>query len=80
MEMLTVEMAKNLRYGQVLSMNNQKNADGTCVRWRVNGKVKTFKRKPDFQVPLKNGLRDYGYLTNNNYFYFHLNGTCPSCS
>jgi hypothetical protein len=80
MENLTVEMAKNLRHGQILAHTDHKNADGTCVRWRVNGDVKTYKKRPDiFQVPLKHGLRDYGYCTNTNYFVFHLNGTCPNC-
>jgi len=48
-------------------MVNHKNADGTPVRWRRNGKTKTWKRKPEaFQIPVKHGLYDYGYITQDN--------------
>jgi hypothetical protein len=41
-----------------------RNADGTAVRWRRNGRCKTWKRAPErFQVPLKCGLYYHGYLT-----------------
>ena len=37
------------------------------IRWRVNGKCKTWKRNPErFQLPIKHGLYSYGYLTNEN--------------
>jgi len=45
--------------------------------WRVNGQVKTWSTIPcRFSVPIKRGLRDYGYLTNVNGRSFHLAGDC----
>lgn len=35
--------------------------------WRRNGKCKTWKTRPeDFELPVKHGLRNYGYITHNN--------------
>lgn len=60
---LTLEQAKNLTPGTTLYHRNRRNADGTPQRWRVNGKPKTWKTRPDeVRVPLKHGLRDYDYL------------------
>lgn len=65
--MITLEEAKNLTYRTVLHHNVYRNADGTPQRWRVNGKPKTWKTRPDeVRVPLKHGLYDYGYLTHEN--------------
>lgn len=42
-----------------------KNADGTPIRCRVNGKCKTWKRTPNlFKLPVKHGMRDSFYITN----------------
>jgi hypothetical protein len=80
MDILTVEKTKILTRGTIIAMNNEKNADGTCVRWRVNGAIKTWKTMPDkFQIPVKHGLRGFGYVTEKNYFYFHLYRSCPNC-
>jgi len=63
-QMLTIEEAKSLTVGTILYHTENKNADGTPQRWKVNGKVKTWKRSPErVQVPLKHGLYDYDYLT-----------------
>lgn len=36
--------------------------------WRRNGKTKTWKRNATkFQIPVKHGLYDYGYITEENY-------------
>ncbi len=41
-----------------------KNADGTPLRARRNGKTKTWKTRPnEFNVPIKVGLYTYGYIT-----------------
>jgi len=80
MQILTIEVAKSLKPGQILSMNNCQNSDGTCVRWRVNGVVQTWKTRPnEFKVPVKHGMYDYGYITQHNYFYYHLHGSCEKC-
>ena len=37
------------------------------IRWRANGKCKTWKRNPErFQLPIKHGLYSYGYITEEN--------------
>jgi hypothetical protein len=47
-------------------------------RWRVNGKVKTWKRSPDrFEIPIKFGLYGFSYLTDSNCDQFHLASDCP---
>jgi len=39
----------------------------TGSRWYVNGAVKTWKTRPnDVKVPIKHGLFDYSYLTDQN--------------
>ena len=63
---ITLEQAKNLEYGTILYHTIHKNADDTPQRWRVNGRPKTWKTRPErVQVPLKHGLYDYDYLTEN---------------
>lgn len=43
------------------------------IKWRVNGKIKTWKREPErFQLPIKHGLYSYAYLTNENAHLFQL--------
>ena len=65
--MITLEQAKALKHGTILYHVNNRNADSTPQRWRVNGKVKTWKRdKGRIRVPLKHGLYDYDYLTQDD--------------
>lgn len=46
------------------------------VRWRANGKCKTWKRDPArFQLPIKHGLYSYGYITNENAHLFIIDET-----
>jgi hypothetical protein len=61
---ITLEQAKNLTWRDTLYHVKNRNADGTPQRWRVNGKVKTWKRSPErVQVPVKHGLRTFDYIT-----------------
>lgn len=61
---ITLDQAKSLQYGDILYHRTNRNADGTAQRWRVNGKVKTWKTRPNsIRVPLKHGLYSYDYLT-----------------
>lgn len=54
---MTLQEAKELRFGDILHHVKRKNADGTPQRWKVNGKVKTWKRDAGrVRVPLKHGL------------------------
>lgn len=67
MKTLTLEQAKKLKHGTVLYHTVNNNADGTSQRWRVNGKVKTWKRDPSrISVPVKNGLKNCSYLTQDD--------------
>jgi len=64
MDILT---AQRLKPGQIILSKVWKNADGSPQRFRVNGVPKLWKRTPsDVRVPLKRGLYEYGYLTQNN--------------
>jgi hypothetical protein len=64
---ITLDEAKNLKYGDILFHAIHKNADGTPQRWKVNGKVKTWKRNPKrVYIPLKHGLNHYDHLTEDN--------------
>jgi|688.fasta_scaffold354925_1 hypothetical protein len=46
--------------------------NGKRYRWRINGKLKVWKRtyandgQLKFQLPIKHGLYDYGYINNDN--------------
>jgi len=62
--MLTLTEAKKLMVGEILYHTVNKNADGTPQRWKINGKVKIWKRnKGRVKVPIKNGLRNCDYIT-----------------
>lgn len=61
---ITLEQAKALTLGTILYHRNHRNVDGTAQRWRVNGKPKTWKTRPnEVRVPIKHGLWSYDYLT-----------------
>lgn len=61
---MTLPEAKALQYGQTLHWLGGKNADGSPMRYKVNGAPKTWKRQPErVQVPLKRGLYEFTYLT-----------------
>lgn len=82
-ESVTLEEAKNLQHGNILHIpkNPLLSKGKRCFNWRVNGKVKTWKRSPHkVQVPLKYGLYDYDYLTESNLTIFHLESKCPHLS
>ena len=58
--------AKKLIKGQMIYHNQNRNADGSPQRWKVNGEQKKWKRDPDrIKIPLKHGLNHYDYLTNS---------------
>jgi hypothetical protein len=61
---ITLEQAKSLKLGTILYHVENRNADNSPQRWIVNGKPKTWKNGPSrVQVPMKNGMWNYGYLT-----------------
>lgn len=74
---LTLGEAKLLRYGEELHDRVNRYADGTCVRWRVAGKVQTWKTDPTrVRVPLRHGLYNYEAITERNYSFFHRSAEC----
>lgn len=63
MKTLTLKQAKNLKHGDTLYHLINNNSDGTPQRWRVNGKVQTWKKdESKVKVPVKHGLRNCDYL------------------
>ena len=43
------------------------------INWRANGKCKTWKTRPDeFKLPIKHGLYQYGYITQDNAHLFNV--------
>jgi hypothetical protein len=65
--MLTKTQAINLRHGEILHHRTLTNADGTPLRARVAGRCKTWKTQPtEFRLPVKRGLKQYFYITENN--------------
>lgn len=64
---ITKEIAEIARNGDIFHHVSAKNADGTPLRGRVNGKCKTWKTRPDeFRLPMKHGLKDYFYIDAEN--------------
>lgn len=71
--MITLEEAKQLDCGTTIYSVLYHNADGTAQRFKVNGRPKTWKTRPDeVWVPLKRGLHEYGYLNEGNLDEFSL--------
>lgn len=71
---MTFDEAKQLRQGQIIYHVSLKNADKSALRARVNGQVKLWKTRPnEIQVPMKHGLRDCFYLTQDNLKDWSLN-------
>ena len=53
--------------GDILHHITRTNADGTPMRVRVSGMLKTWKRDPErFKLPVKYGLYENGYITPEN--------------
>lgn len=64
---MTFEQAKQLSFNQTIHHRTLKNADGTALRARVNGKIQLWKTRPnEIKIPMKHGLRDCFYLTQDN--------------
>ena len=67
--MITKEIAVNATLGTIFYHKTLKNADGSPLRGRVNGKCKTWKTRPDdFRLPMKHGLYDYFYISGGEGF------------
>jgi len=65
--MITKEIAITTGHGVNFHHVTLKNSDGTPLRARKNGQCKTWKTRPnDFRVPIKHGMYDHGYITQDN--------------
>ena len=74
---ITLAQAKSLTYGEIFHV---KSNNGKCLKWKVNGKVKTWKRDPSgVKVPVKHGMYKYGYLTEANIHMVEYKCVCPNC-
>jgi hypothetical protein len=66
-------MAQTVNFENAMSAQrfehvSAKNADGTPVRARRNGKTKTWKTRPGiFRIPVKYGLKECFYIDNFEY-------------
>jgi len=61
--MLTDDQILNARQFEHVSL---KNADGTPLRARRNGKTQTWKTRPDeFRIPVKHGLKNTFNITHH---------------
>jgi hypothetical protein len=70
---MTQQELRNVKFGDILYCNRFNNADGSPARYKVNGKVRTWKRSPDrIEVPVKRGLYEYGTLTLEHAEWFEL--------
>jgi len=73
--MIELERAKQLQHGEIIHYFN-----GKCQNWRVSGKVKLWKTRPDeLKVPIKYDLYGNSYLTEKVLDIIHLASECPLC-
>lgn len=76
--MITLAQAKRLKPGNMLYAVNQYNADGTAMRAKVSGQVKTWKTRPnEVKIPYKRGLYEHGYITERDLKDFSLKEPAP---
>ena len=74
---MTFAEALELKDLQVIHSTMFFNVDGTCMRWRINGAIKLWKRSPQrIRIPIKHGWSDYGYINELNLNEFHLANGC----
>lgn len=66
-ETVTKGQAMEARNATMFLSKEYQNADGTPARYKRTGKTKEWKRQPErFSVPVKRGLKEYGYITEEN--------------
>ena len=70
---MNIQEAKRLKYHQTIYEKGAYNADGTPMRWRINGKLLTWKTQPNrIKIPLAHGLYEHTYLTEHNLEHFTI--------
>ena len=75
---ILLETAKGLQRGEYLHVDRPHRLHRkACQRWRVNGKVQTWKRDESrIRVPIKYGLYAYDALTEDYLGLFHKENEC----
>lgn len=64
---VTKQTAVDSTYRQTFYHVTARNADGSAVRARVNGRCKVWKTRPnEYRLPVKYGLRHCFYITHDN--------------
>lgn len=58
--------AERAQHGQIFEHVSLKNSDGTPTRCRVNGKIRTWKTRDHWELPVKHGLKHCFYITPDN--------------
>ncbi len=62
-----IDSTGKYHYAKPLFHKHYINSDGTALRARINGAVKTWVTRPsEFRIPFKHGFRTYGYIDQNN--------------
>ncbi len=71
-------VAVEFHYGECQRRHGPKGGERLYqIRFRRNGKTKTWVRSPDeFRIPVKRGLKEYGYITQTNAHEFHTAEQC----
>ena len=65
--MITIDQAKLLKHGDIIHHVSEKNADGTPLRARPNGRIRLWKTRPKhFSLPMKHGFKLCFRLTHYN--------------
>jgi len=68
---MNISQGRKLTYHQTVYEKGKYNSDGTPRRWRVSGKVQTWKRdKNRIRIPIKHGLYDNDAITENTIKYY----------
>lgn len=79
MNTINREIALTLRHGQQLIHAHVKNADGTPMRARVNGRCQTWATRPDeWRLPCKHGLKQCFDLDHTNAHYWFVVDNNPA--
>lgn len=70
---LTLQDAKELQYRQELYYSGSSDYRGAPQKWRVSGKPKTWKTRPnEVEVPIKWGMYVSAKITENDLNLFHF--------
>jgi hypothetical protein len=71
-------VATEFHYGECQVIHGKRGGQTSQrTSFRRNGQTKTWVRSPEkFSIPVKRGLREYGYITDRNESGFHTAEEC----